>query len=118
MVNHINLFSIMLCASLALSGCSTNKVQQGTIPEQGLTVSQLYKNHTQPTLPKRHTKHVATKASKTKRSVFKALANPEIPIYVFAHVANLGDEQIIKPSYSTRFFLYKQNQYALASELY
>ena len=118
MANHINLFSIMLCASLALSGCSTNKVQQGTIPEQGLTVSQLYKNHAQPALPKRYVKRVATKASKTKRAKFKALANPEIPIYVFAHVANLGDEQIIKPGYSTRFFLYKQNQYALASALY
>ena len=118
MVNHINLFSIMLCASLALSGCSTNKVQQGTIPEQGLTVSQLYKNQAQPALPERYVKRVVTKASKTKRSKFKVLANPEIPIHVFAHVANLGNEQIIKPGYSTRFFLYKQNQYALASELY
>nr|WP_234802525.1 hypothetical protein [Legionella maceachernii] len=49
---------------------------------------------------------------------FKQLPNPEVPIHVFAHVAQLGDEQIIKPAYTTRFFLYKQNQYALASEFF
>lgn len=49
---------------------------------------------------------------------FKQLPNPEVPIHIFAHVAQLDDEQIIKPAYTTRFFLYKQNQYALASELY
>lgn len=32
----------MLCASLALSACSTANISQSAIPEQGLTVSQLY----------------------------------------------------------------------------
>ncbi|WP_133130237.1 TIGR03751 family conjugal transfer lipoprotein [Legionella yabuuchiae] len=106
---------IMLCVSLSLSACSTAKVSQGTIPEQGLTVSQLY-HHSKPApLPKKS----ATKIQAQKNSQqFKALPNPEVPIHVFAHVANIGDEQIIKPAYTTRFFLYKHNQYALASELY
>jgi conjugative transfer region lipoprotein (TIGR03751 family) len=37
---------------------------------------------------------------------------------VFPHVALIGDEQLIKPGYTTAFFLYKQNQFALASERY
>ncbi|HFS6879488.1 TPA: TIGR03751 family conjugal transfer lipoprotein [Legionella pneumophila] len=106
---------IMLCVSLGLCACSTAKVAQGTIPEQGLTVSQLYHQSKPKPLPrKRVTKTNLTRTSQQ----FKALTNPEIPIHVFAHVANIGDEQIIKPDYDTRFFLYKHNQYALASELY
>ncbi|HHN3503368.1 TPA: TIGR03751 family conjugal transfer lipoprotein [Legionella pneumophila] len=106
---------IMLCVNLGLCACSTAKVSQGTIPEQGLTVSQLYHQSQPKPLPrKRLTK---TKLEKTSPQ-FKALANPEVPIHIFAHVANIGDEQIIKPDYDTRFFLYKHNQYALASELY
>ena len=106
---------IMLCVSLGLSACSKAKVPQGTIPEQGLTVSQLYHQNKPKPLPKKKTTKFCLK--KTSRE-FKALPNPEVPIHVFAHVANIGDEQIIKPAYDTRFFLYKNNQYALASELY
>ena len=106
---------IMLCVSLNLCACSTTKVSQGTIPEQGLTVSQLYHQSKPMPLPKKML--IKTKPTRNSQQ-FKALANPEVPIHVFAHVANIGDEQIIKPDYDTRFFLYKHNQYALASELY
>ncbi len=105
----------MLCASLGLCACSTAKVSSGTIPEQGLTVSQLYQHSQQPIQPVKKVQRVSVRQAEP---AFKALANPEIPIHIFAHVANIGDEQIIKPAYTTRFFLYKQNQYALASELY
>ena len=50
--------------------------------------------------------------------LFKPLENPQIPIYVFPHVALISDEQLLKPGYTTAFFLYKQNQFALPSELY
>lgn len=106
---------IMLCVSLGLCACSTAKVSQGSIPEQGLTVSQLYHQNKPEPLPKRRLTHANLERPAQQ---FKALVNPEVPIHVFAHVANIGDEQIIKPDYSTRFFLYKHNQYALASELY
>ena len=118
----------MLCVSL--SACSTAKVTTGTIPEQGLTVGQLYKHASLRNAHKLITRDGNHKASVIsvvksikgerikKENSFKALPNPEIAIHVFAHVANIGDEQIIKPAYTTRFFLYKQNQYALASELY
>lgn len=106
---------IMLCVSLGLCACSTAKVSQGTIPEQGLTVSQLYHQSKAKPLPRKPL--AKTKLTRNSQQ-FKALTNPEVPIHVFAHVANIGDEQIIKPDYDTRFFLYKHNQYALASELY
>lgn len=106
---------IMLYVSLSLCACSTAKVQHGTIPEQGLTVSQLYHQNRPEALPRRIAKPVSLNHQEQQ---FKALPNPEVPIHVFAHVAQIGDEQIIKPAYTTRFFLYKQNQYALVSELY
>ncbi|MFO3428812.1 TIGR03751 family conjugal transfer lipoprotein [Legionella pneumophila serogroup 10] len=105
----------MLCASLALSACSTANISQSAIPEQGLTVSQLYQQSMQQPIQKAVVQMVRFEDSGEE---FKQLPNPEVPIHIFAHVAQLGDEQIIKPAYTTRFFLYKQNQYALASELY
>lgn len=105
----------MLCASLALSACSTANISQSAIPEQGLTVSQLYQRSMQQPIQKAVVQQVRFEDSGEE---FKQLPNPEVPIHIFAHVAQLGDEQIIKPAYTTRFFLYKQNQYALASELY
>lgn len=105
----------MLCASLALSACSTANISQSAIPEQGLTVSQLYQQIMQQPIQKAVVQQVRFEDSGEE---FKQLPNPEVPIHIFAHVAQLGDEQIIKPAYTTRFFLYKQNQYALASELY
>ncbi|AGN13891.1 TPA: TIGR03751 family conjugal transfer lipoprotein [Legionella pneumophila] len=105
----------MLCASLALSACSTANISQSAIPEQGLTVSQLYQQSMQQPIQKAVVQQVRFEDSGEE---FKQLPNPEVPIHIFAHVAQLGDEQIIKPAYTTRFFLYKQNQYALASELY
>ncbi|HAU1863523.1 TPA: TIGR03751 family conjugal transfer lipoprotein [Legionella pneumophila] len=105
----------MLCASLALSACSIANISQSAIPEQGLTVSQLYQQSMQQPIQKAVVQQVRFEDSGEE---FKQLPNPEVPIHIFAHVAQLGDEQIIKPAYTTRFFLYKQNQYALASELY
>ncbi|HBC0466350.1 TIGR03751 family conjugal transfer lipoprotein [Legionella pneumophila] len=105
----------MLCASLVLSACSTAKISQSAIPEQGLTVSQLYQQSMQQPIQKPVAQQVRFEDSGEE---FKQLPNPEVPIHIFAHVAQLGDEQIIKPAYTTRFFLYKQNQYALTSELY
>lgn len=105
----------MLCASLAMSACSTANISQNPIPEQGLTVSQLYQQSMQEPIQKPVAQQVRFEDSGEE---FKQLPNPEVPIHIFAHVAQLGDEQIIKPAYTTHFFLYKQNQYALASELY
>ena len=106
---------IIACASLFLSACTSSKMTQNAIPEQGLTLSQLYQQSLQQPVQKPVYHQMKLDASTEE---FKQLPNPEVPIHIFAHVAQLGDEQIIKPSYTTRFFLYKQNQYALSSEFY
>lgn len=113
-------------SALTLSACASPISK--TIPENGLTVSELYKQSMgepmQPWSLKRcmskavHYEGYTREASNEIQQLFKPLHNPQIPIYIFPHVALIGDEQLIKPGYTTGFFLFKQNQFALASEQY
>ena len=116
------LFAILALGSfLALSACSSRaKALDNVEPETGLTVSQIYHMSTaEKPLPRYHIKPVVDNGYKQHHfTQFKTLENPSVPMYVFPHVALIGDEQIIKPGYTTAFFLYKQNQFALASEVY
>jgi conjugative transfer region lipoprotein (TIGR03751 family) len=108
---------IITLSSLMLAGCHSTQTSQA-IPEQGLTVSQIYHQSTKEVkpLPRRV---VAKPAARTSdKTAFKALPNPSIDLYVFPHVVHIGDETLIKPGYTTAFYFYKSNQYALASELY
>lgn len=106
--------SIMLCLSGLLMACSSVKAPHGMIPEQGMTMSELYHKEHPVKVSKLQT---GTMQLTPTHPEFKVMNNPEVPITVFAHVASIGGEQIIKPSYQTRFFLYKQNAYVLNSEL-
>jgi len=123
MVTNKMLALMTACASLFIASCASTHHTPETIPEAGLTVSELYhqsvKQQAAP-LPRLSQKKANAKpvVSKAPRQAFKALPNPEVPLYVFPHVAQIGDEQLIKPGYTVQFFLYKQNQFALASELY
>ncbi|WP_131783800.1 TIGR03751 family conjugal transfer lipoprotein [Legionella gresilensis] len=127
MVNHNKHYMILVCASaLALSACASSIKSTQPLPEGGLTVSELYQQSIEkPTQhwsvniakPIHYSGYTRTAANEIK-SLFKPLDNPQIPIYVFPHIALIGDEQLIKPGYTTSFFLYKQNQFALASEYY
>lgn len=110
-----NRTTILLCASITLTACTASHQPVGIIAEQGLTVSQLYQQSQQPPLEQMNNQQILLELPTDE---FKPLPNPEVPIHIFAHVAHLGDEQIIKPAYTTRFFLFKKNQYALASEFY
>jgi conjugative transfer region lipoprotein (TIGR03751 family) len=119
-INTRRIWITALISSL-LTSCSSHQLASGNIPEEGLTVSTLYhQSTTTKPLPRlSNSKPVEKPIKKTvAHEAFKALPNPEIPLYVFPHVVQIGDEQLIKPGYTTRFFLYKQNQFALASELY
>ncbi|MCE3045378.1 TIGR03751 family conjugal transfer lipoprotein [Legionella sp. 16cNR16C] len=129
MVIYSKLHTILALGSiLVLSACASTSVSSAAIPEGGLTVSQLYQQslgEAMPSwsVPKRQTTTVnysgyTRDASNEIQHLFKPLDNPQIPIYVFPHVALIGDEQLLKPGYTTAFFLYKQNQFALASERY
>jgi conjugative transfer region lipoprotein (TIGR03751 family) len=128
MATYNNLHMILVLGSaLALSACASKSVSSAAIPEGGLTVSQLYQQSLAEPMPswsvKRSAKAVnyagyTRDASNEIHHLFKPLENPQIPIYVFPHVALINDEQLLKPGYTTAFFLYKQNQFALTSELY
>lgn len=95
--------------------------------ESGLTVSQIYhQSMDEMNMPTPHY-HIKTAANNdySQKTLgadsfmpFKPLDNPLIPVFVYPHVSLIGDEQILKPGFTTAFFLYKQNQFALASEQY
>ncbi|HBB7077281.1 TPA: TIGR03751 family conjugal transfer lipoprotein [Legionella pneumophila] len=129
MVIYNKLHTILVLGSaFILSSCASNSISSTAIPEGGLTVSQLYQQSLgEPmpgwSVPKKQPKPVnyagyTREASNEIQNLFKPLDNPQVPIYVFPHVALIGDEQLLKPGYTTGFFLYKQNQFALASEHY
>jgi conjugative transfer region lipoprotein (TIGR03751 family) len=128
MSTHNTIRTILaLSSALFLTACASKTVSSGTIPEGDLTVSQIYQQSMSEPVQRwsvrRPAKYVnyagyTRDASNEINQLFKPLDNPQIPIYVFPHVALIGDEQLLKPGYSTGFFLYKQNQFALASELY
>ena len=113
--------TIALCSLIACAGHRQTLDERDT----GLTVSQIYHRSMDESalpVPHYHIKTVSNMGYKTMSAdnfmSFKPLDNPLIPIYVYPHVALIGDEQIIKPGYSSAFYLYKQNQFALASEQY
>ena len=128
MATHNNIHTILVLSSaLLLNACASTTVTSGTIPEGGLTMSQIYQQSMNEPVQRWSVQHVSKHvnyegytrdAANEVNHLFKPLNNPQIPIYVFPHVALIGDEQLIKPGYSTGFFLYKQNQFALASELF
>lgn len=120
--------TILACASVIFLNACSSHVASGNVPEKGLTVSQIYHQSMDETaqswsVPHYHTRSIdydgytRTAANET-NMLFKPLDNPSIPIFVYPHVALIGDEQLLKPGYTTAFFLYKQNQFALASERY
>lgn len=128
MAKHNTIPTILAFASiLMLTACASRTVSSSTIPEGGLTVSQIYNQSIGepvqrwsvklPAKPVNYDGYTRNAANEVNQ-LFKPLDNPQIPIYVYPHVALIGDEQLLKPGYTTGFFLYKQNQYALPSELY
>ena len=133
MANYKRTSMTIACASmLFLSSCSSH-MSAGHGPEAGLTMSQLYHQSLDDsaaswTSPRYRVKAIDTAtlnydgytrtAANETAMLFKPLDNPSIPMFIYPHVALIGDEQLLKPGYTTAFFLYKQNQFALASERY
>lgn len=129
MVINKSIIAFILCASaLTLAGCASS-VAKGSIPEEGLTVSQLYHQSIEDSAKSWTASQYRAKrgvnyegyvrdAQNETKAKFKKLANPAIPIFVYPHVVILGDEQLVRPGFASEFFLYKQNQFALASERY
>ena len=134
MAKMMSLVLIMTLSSL-LGACASS-VRTGRVPQEGLTVSQIYhqvidENEVQDLRQikagmkqkrgKAHQTHYEGAFHKAFMNVshgFKQLDNPAIPIYITPKVVLMGDEQFIKPGFVTQFYLYKKNQFALMSEKY
>lgn len=129
--NNVTRMISVFASTLLLAACARTSTTTGSIPEQGLTMSEIYHRSMGPSgsAPLRYKRpaviqqrvHYQESNYRTPSPVnreFKALENPTIPIYIYPHVALIGDEQLIKPGFTTEFFLYKQNQFAMNSERY
>ena len=128
MLDYKRTSTILACASMLLLSACSSHVASNNVPEAGLTVSQIYHQSMDDTATSWSVPHYRTKsidydgytrtAANETHALFKPLDNPSIPMFVYPHVALIGDEHLLKPGYTTAFFLYKQNQFALASERY
>src|SRR5689334_14036034 len=96
--------AILACVSAALLSACASSVVSGNPKEAGLTVSQLYQgaiNESQSSAVPRYrikTTTVGYQDNDTMSGV-KPLDNPTVPIFIYPHVALIGDEQLIKPGY-------------------
>jgi conjugative transfer region lipoprotein (TIGR03751 family) len=52
------------------------------------------------------------------QQVFKMLPNPTIAVYVFPHMTQFNNTDVPVPGYTTAFFLYEKNHYAMPGEVY
>lgn len=127
------IFQIIALSSVMLTASCSSNIRTGQIPEQGLTVSQLYhqtlrENDTADTvrelmgnkrvaLKPNYNGYVRTAQNET-LALIKPLDNPTVPIFIYPHVVNLGDEELVKPGYTTQFYLFKRNHFAMKSEHY
>ena len=67
-------------------------------------------------LPKPNYVAYTATAQNQVNSLFKPLPNPEIPMYIYPHLVQVGGEGYPKPGLTTDFFLYKDNHFALPYE--
>lgn len=59
---------------------------------------------------------VTVRSSNEIKQLFGTLPNPQIPIFIYPHLVYTSDEAEPVPGYTTGFFLYKQNHFAMPSE--
>tara|TARA_R110002167_G_scaffold93474_6_gene250482 strand:- start:153 stop:527 length:375 start_codon:yes stop_codon:yes gene_type:complete len=123
-----------------LTGCAS--VGEHTLPKGGdMTMAQIYKQTNGLSVKNKggqaqqySVKEVRAKLGKMKTSdykgytrnatneinnLFKPMKNPEVSMYVFPQlVETKGGTQYPMPGYSTGFFLFSSNYYAMPSEHY
>jgi conjugative transfer region lipoprotein (TIGR03751 family) len=130
---------IALISVLSFAGCATPG--KGTLPQGGdMTMAAIYKqetgtvsneetdeNYRDLSLEKARDQvidehnttvyagYTATSVNQI-HTLFKKLNNPEILLYVYPHLVAQNEEEIPVPGYTTAFFLYQKNQFALPDE--
>ncbi len=130
---NISLLSAILGVTL-LSGCST-QVSKTAMPPSSMTMSQIYNKETSPSsgqggqqtyapdkLPEingyvNYKDYTRTAQNET-HSQFKLYPNPSVPIYIFPHLASFNGTSAPIPAYSSSFYVYKENHYAMPAEVY
>jgi len=124
MKNHKLIILMMGCSFIFLGGCSSRSISSGFIENEGLTVNEIYAQTTAEL-----DEDLATSALKSSKAhyrskkgrgdkAFNRVTNPSIPLFIYPHVAKIGDEEVVKPGMNTEFFLYKKDRYAYAWEKY
>ena len=136
---------ILLGFIISLSGCAT--AGKNTLPSGGdMTMAQIYQQETglsddsadynagELTQARReiqanglndpsadfsdpYTAYTVYPSNATEQ-LFKSLPNPEIPIYIFPHLVYADGETQPVPGYTTAFYLYRENHFAMPSEVY
>ena len=84
---------------------SSNRVNQAS-----------YRRVSKPTMPIND--HYTDVAQNQMNSEFKVLPNPNIAAYIFPHIAHYSGTNVPVPGYTTTFFLYEKNHYAMPGEEY
>ena len=128
---------IALTSVVELTGCAT--AGKNALPQGGdMTMSQIYQQETglgggsyypsnntelnrarQKVLPRaiNYTGYTANSVNQINH-LFKRMPNPEVDLYVYPHLVNENGESQPVPGYTTAFFMYKSNHFALPSEQY
>lgn len=146
-MNKVLLLAVM-SSVLYLTGCaSSSSGGDHLIPQQGLTVSQIYAQSGQgesagsPYGTMQDEDLMAARAQAApsinhgntaptfqpmqpmsqpaqKNGRFQLVGNPSIPIYIYPHLVAMGSDEVPVDGYETAFFLYTKNHYALPWEKY
>ncbi len=140
-------YVLILCTAVSLAGCATAG-KDAIPQKGDMTMAQIYKQETglsmtnAPAAFNQQNQDELQKARKKVKkedfvspdrviytgytangknqinNLFKKLPNPEIALYVYPHlVYQNGDAQPV-PGYTTAFFLYQKNHFAMPSEVY
>ena len=129
---------LVLISTLQLAGCVT--AGKKALPKGGvMTMAAIYKQETGLSLRNNGTGYVSDLKAARQRvriqprtryvghlahsnrkvsGMFKRLSNPAIPIYIYPHLVHADGGAHPVPGYTTAFFLYKQDHFALPSENY
>lgn len=122
------IIALGLTSSLML-GCAATK--DAVLPEDGPTIQAIYERHLRETgthdplafraasgrrpATSDRMLHGYTRTARNEIDIrFPRLANPDLVMYVFPHLA--GDERVPVPGYVTTFPLYQRVEYALPGE--
>lgn len=109
-----------------LTGCAT--AGKNALPQGGdMTMAEIYQQETglsnngdQDQIRRKlnYSSYSVSGSFFGKEQLFKPLPNPEIAMYVYPHLVENADGAQPVPGYTTAFFLYRENHFALPSEEY